>query len=354
VSEAAPAPAPAARREPPEPLAVLRAAGVITAEDASGARLHDVSRSHSVTLVELPGGSSFVVKRVSAAAREEGRSLATELYAYRLASWNPELAALLPEPVHLDERNQVVALVAGPGEHLFPAQWEAPGFPSAGLAAALGRSLAALHTVTAGLPPVAVATCGVVHLPDTPPEERQLGGGSAAGEEAIEAIVSDPALAASLRRTAALLEPGALVHGDVKWDNALLDPGPPAAVKLFDWELSGWGDPAWDVGAALADTVALAVRLHGAPALADDLAEWLSPALEALLAAYAPCPGERPAERIAGCWIARTVHLALECAATIGSARHQVVEDLLDAARRMDAGHDALAAGVDEALASGT
>ena len=42
-----------------------------------------------------------------------------------------------------------------------------------------------------------------------------------------------------------------LIHGDLKWDNALLcsqaEREQAAGVLLIDWELGGWGDPDWDV-----------------------------------------------------------------------------------------------------------
>jgi hypothetical protein len=347
----------AAWREPPAPRAVLCAAGVATLEAIEAAHLHDLSRSHMLTLAELPDGTAYVVKCVSEEAHAAGRSLAAELYTYRLASWRPELASVLPTTVHLDERRQVLALVAAPAGDLFPAQGLLPGFPSTDLAAALGRALAALHAATTGVPLLTVAACGVVHLPDTPEEERQIGNGSAAATAVARAVVADGKLAAALRRAAASLRPACLIHADVKWDNAVLEPGPPARVTLFDWELSGLGDPAWDVGAALADTVSLTVRVRGPAALPGDPAEWLSPALRSLLAAYTShsAAADEPsafAERVAGCWIARTIHLALECAASLDDPDHPLVQDLLAAARRLAGRHDAVAEAVESAHAA--
>ncbi len=42
-----------------------------------------------------------------------------------------------------------------------------------------------------------------------------------------------------------------LIHGDLKFDNILCPVGSGATVRLIDWELSGMGDPGWDVGAVL-------------------------------------------------------------------------------------------------------
>jgi hypothetical protein len=310
-----------------------------------------------LTLAELPDGMAYVVKCVSEEAHAAGRSLAAELYTYRLASWRPELASVLPTAVHLDERRQLLALVAAPAGDLFPAQGPLPGFPSPDLAAALGRALATLHASTTNVPLLTVAACGVVHLPDTPQEERLIGTGSAAATAVVDAVVDDGELVTALRRAAASLRPRCLIHGDLKWDNAVLDRGPPADVKLFDWELSGLGDPAWDVGAALADTATLTVRLHGLAALPADPAQWLDPALRALLAAYAGHTAaiDEPsafAKRVAGCWVARTIHLALECASSLDDPDHRLVQDLVAAARRLACRHDAVAAAVQDAHAA--
>lgn len=330
--------------------AVLGEAGVAGAAEAAAARLQDLSRSHAVTLAELPDGSAYVVKCVSRQALEAGRSLAAELFAYRLASWRPELAAVLPEPVLLDEANQVVVLAAGHSENLLPARYLDPGFPSPQLAAALGASLAVVHAQTDGMTLPIAASCGVVQLPDADPEEWQIAGGSAAARTLAEAVVADERLVSALRHTAAALRPTCLVHADVKWDNALLLPGPPARALLFDWELSGAGDPAWDLGSALADTVVLGLRVHGSSSLAEDPVDWFDPSLRALLGAYGTNAGDDLADRVAGCWASRTVHLALECAASLEAADDPAVADLLGLARRLAGHHDAVAATVDGAL----
>jgi aminoglycoside phosphotransferase (APT) family kinase protein len=354
VTELAQAPAgPAAGwREPPAPRAVLRAAAVAGAGAVAAARLHDLSRSHSLTFAELPDGTTFVVKRIAPGAHAAGRSLAAELYAYRLASWRPGLAAALPRALHLDERRQVIVLAAAAPEHLFPARCADPGFPGPALCAALGDALAAVHRATTGVPLPAAASCGIVRLPAAPPGQRGLAGDSAAAAGVAEAVVADAVLAPALRRTAAALVPSCLVHADVKWDNAVLDPGPPARVALFDWELSGLGDPAWDVGSALADTVTLALRTGGLAALAPAPGDWLAPDLRALLRAYGAGADGRDglAARIAGCWTARTVHLALECAAALDDAGHRVVREMLAAARLLADAHGTITEAVDDAL----
>jgi len=353
-SAVAPPPEAGRWREPPEPRAVLRAAGVARSEALNAAHLHDLSRSHALTLVQLPDGSAYVVKRVSRDAHDAGRSLAAELYAYRVASWRADFAAVLPTAVHVDERRQVLALVAAPPEQLFYAQYLSPGFPGRELGAALGRALATVHTATTGIPLLTVAACGVVALPDTPEEHRRIGGESEAARTVANAVIADAELAEALRRTAAALVPACLIHADVKWDNVVMDPGPPARVLLFDWELSGRGDPAWDLGSAVADSVSLTARLSGASALDSDPVQWLDPTLTALLAAYGDAcelaGSSAFAERVTGCWVARSVHLALECAASLEDPDHAAVREVLEVARRLASRHEAVATAVRRAL----
>lgn len=43
-----------------------------------------------------------------------------------------------------------------------------------------------------------------------------------------------------------------LIHGDLKWDNCVVENGKEApSIKIVDWELADWGDACWDVGAIL-------------------------------------------------------------------------------------------------------
>ena len=134
----------------------------------------------------------------------------------------------------------------------------------------------------------------------------------------------------------------------------ILDDGPPARVALFDWELSGLGDPAWDVGSALADTLSLRVRLDGLHAVGSDIEGWLTPSLRTFLAAYGAGTPDREddlATRVVLSWVARLAHLSLECAAAVDDARHPVVLDLLETARILATASDKMAASVDGAMA---
>jgi aminoglycoside phosphotransferase (APT) family kinase protein len=65
-------------------------------------------------------------------------------------------------------------------------------------------------------------------------------------------------LCGQLDEVAAAWHPSALVHRDVKWDNVLLGQvGGRRRITMVDWELAGFGDPAWDLGSVIADYLGL-------------------------------------------------------------------------------------------------
>jgi len=73
----------------------------------------------------------------------------------------------------------------------------------------------------------------------------------------------------------------ALVHGDIRWANCLVARSD-GRIRIVDWELGCIGDPAWDVGSALADIVA-AAAVYADSRVIDDPLAWAA----ALLAGYA-------------------------------------------------------------------
>ncbi|MGH2603794.1 MAG: phosphotransferase, partial [Dehalococcoidia bacterium] len=74
--------------------------------------------------------------------------------------------------------------------------------------------------------------------------------------EFVEIVQNTDGLTASLRALRSGWQPRCLIHGDAKSDNIMLRPrstsGAPD-LRFIDWELAGWGDPAWDAGAVIGD-----------------------------------------------------------------------------------------------------
>jgi hypothetical protein len=81
---------------------------------------------------------------------------------------------------------------------------------------------------------------------------------SAALREVIGLIQRFPDFCSRLDQVRGGWRQGALVHGDLRWDNCLVvgRPGPKRQAKLVDWEFARIGDPDWDVGCFFAEYLA--------------------------------------------------------------------------------------------------
>lgn len=57
----------------------------------------------------------------------------------------------------------------------------------------------------------------------------------------------------ALRMLKQTWQPICLIHGDFKCDNILIrrESADDQTIKFIDWELSGWGDPLWDLGSLI-------------------------------------------------------------------------------------------------------
>ena len=92
-----------------------------------------------------------------------------------------------------------------------------------------------------------------------------------------------------------------LIHGDVRSDNVLVCAREGGAdLRLVDWELVRWGDPAWDLGSAFADFLLLWIRslpLCAGRSASETVQEAghplarLRPAMQAVWSGYAEATG---------------------------------------------------------------
>lgn len=303
----------AAASRPADPRLVAAAAGLPGAREG---QVIDLSRSHRVHRVDSAAGS-VIVKAAAQGSRRGSRTLSAEAFAYRLAGWRPGLAAVLPRATLIDESRQVLVLEAAPWSSVGGVLQDRGLLPDPAASFSLGHVLASVHLATAGIPIPFATSAGILDLPDSEPSDIDL----VNAKELALAVSHDPVLAAGLRRARADWAPTCLVHGDVKWDNCLVDLDVmPPVLRLIDWELSGWGDPAWDIAAALAQATALEVTANRSG----------EPGQAALVAGYVARAGTGIIERTARYWPARLVHLALECAE--GGAL-SVADSLLERAR---------------------
>ena len=251
--------------------------------------------------VETGKGPCYLLKQ--GASPEGVSTVAHEAGVYRqLARGLDGLAALLPRFYCYDAAEGVLVLeLVRDAEDLRSLQLRKDCFP-AGLAAVLGAALGALHrdTRAATSPPMPSAAPWVLTL-------HRPGAGlfrdvSAAGLEFIRVIQGAPGLAEALERIRDRWRPECLIHGDVKWENCLveLDENGGEKLRLIDWEGAARGDPCWDIGSALSPYLScwlFSIPVTGRvpperfPELAGYSLDAMKPALAACWTAYVEARG---------------------------------------------------------------
>ncbi len=231
----------------------------------------DISASHGAFLVRVGGAPRCFVKRAN--PEKSGRDLGAEPTAYRLAARHPALAALMPSCQLIDEANQTIvldALTASPLNALLLGADIRP------LLAGYGAAVARVHSVR----PVRFGT-----PPWLPIALESRWGAYAWMPPGCAALLSRLRGSSLFRREFAAARdawrPTALIHGDIRWANALADTSGSPRIWLVDWELSCMGDPAWDAGSLFADAIAMAAMYPTTALTGDPL-----PAGAALLGGY--------------------------------------------------------------------
>jgi Phosphotransferase enzyme family len=266
----------------------LRASSITNA----GCVVRDVSQRNRVFLIESDGEAPIFLKMPG---DHGGPAIAREAAQYASLERVPEFREFIPR-MRYDARSSALVFEAG---HDMVDLWEfhtACGSFPRGIPAQIGRALGVLHRATrVNTTGDTAATGGPawvldVHRP-TPSSFSTL---TEATTEFIAALQSSPDTLHVLDRLHREWSVAALIHGDVKWPNILTNraPGDPPFVKLIDWEHAALGDPAWDVGSALASYLSFWVRSlplgQGWHAVAD-LAEGARYPLETMRPALRAC-----------------------------------------------------------------
>lgn len=302
--------------EPPSLLRVLESCGWWTAAEAGDprVRIEAATSSHTVFRVTTADGRRVVVKQVPRQALEAGRDLRRELFVYRLANWIGEVAAALPRPLHIDEQHQVLVIESLEDGPSWPGPAEAGSVSGPGVAARLGAVMAGWHRATTetGLWPS--PALGVLHLPDA--LEHAVEGRAQATRLLMASLAGDPELSGALRSARDGWRDRSLIHGDIRRENWITAPGARGRLRLkvLDWELSGSGDPAWDLGSVVAEFVLDMVR--------DEAREdgGQVPRMRAFFRAYQAHGGlleagdAREWDHVLLCAVARLLHVACEWA----------------------------------------
>lgn len=213
-----------------------------------GVRVSNSSRSHSLHFISIGGARRFAVKSASRHPDVDPARLNREALIYRLATALPGQPPFLPR-CHLAEGAKgllVLKAIEGPTVHAYMQRRDAQP-KTAMVCQALGQALGSAHQrfspLSRSVPPGIPWT---FHLFSPGPAEFVWGHPHMRWLlEHLENRWHWQNHLANIRHQWCTQT---LMHGDLKWDNCVLfrsATGP--MVCLIDWELAGWGDPAWDL-----------------------------------------------------------------------------------------------------------
>ncbi|WP_438042162.1 phosphotransferase family protein [Sorangium sp. So ce128] len=204
-------------------------------------------------LVETEGDRPLFLKQPFAAippvgARREGMLL-------RFVSQREDLEGLrhvLANFVVYDEPDNVTVTAGLPLHRTIHSLGVPPADPL--LRATAGR-LATMHTVSAAAELTDEERATYQAINPVPSYDRITPDdlASAPGNGFVLLLAVMQALSEPLGAARAGWRPACLIHGDFRDDNILIDPaagGDPSPV-FIDWEMGGWGDPLWDLGALI-------------------------------------------------------------------------------------------------------
>lgn len=265
-------------------LEFLRRRGLISPADEVFGRpiVEETSISHRSYLVSLHGKPRWFVKSADP-ARSQGRDLGMESMVHRLAALHPALAEVVPRCRLVSLDGSLLVLEAVDGE---PLPQPRLGDDDHSSMRAYGFAVARVHQTMPprfGQPPWMLSA-----LQPRWGEYEWLPPGCGAF---LRRLAASPFARAAFDTARRQWRPRCLVHGDLRWANALLDRGrTPPKVWLVDWELASVGDPAWDLGSVIADVAAGSAFAGLDPADTNFILMLCRPFLSAYRAEIRPTP----------------------------------------------------------------
>ena len=227
--------------------------GILSASEAvsAGPVAEDVSASHRSYRVSVAGQPRWLVKRADP-VRSGGRDLGAEPALYRLSTFLPGLSDIVPECRHIEPSGQVVVLAHLPAETFGRIVFQEGEGPADAALRSYGGTIARLHDlhpVRFGRPPWLLLA-----LEPSWGNYRWLPPPTASF---LLRLRSSSRCRTGFGKARRAWRATSLIHGDIRWANALVQTsGNQFDVRLVDWELACVGDPAWDIGSALADIIA--------------------------------------------------------------------------------------------------
>ena len=262
---------------------LIDAAGAVDGEIV----LRDASSRNLNAIVSQPSGPGLFVKR--------GMASGPEAAAYRRLRAVPGLSAYLPTVRRSDPHAGLLILAVERGAEDLWARHRREGRFPAEVGREVGRALGALHLGTRLAPPRPAAQRSPDFLDLHRPPVESLRELSAASLDLVATLQRHPSIPKHLEELRAGWREEALIHSDVKWPNIVAVPGEAQgapSLRLVDWEHATEGDPAWDVGSAVAAYLSFW--------LSSIRARPQATALDLAAAARYPLATMRPAIR--ACW----------------------------------------------------
>jgi Ser/Thr protein kinase RdoA (MazF antagonist) len=287
----------------------LLSLGLVKPRDVveEGLSVIDASQRNCVFLASTRGGPTYVVKQAS--PRTAG-TLGREAAVLRVLAGGTALPAQVPTVVsHEPEAARLILRTPGGAldwnEHHVAGRF--PRIP----ARILGKALRSLHRLPVenvlDLPPGDDPMWGL-SLPE-PPHDLLLDL-SAGAQDLVARVQASNALCNRLDELRDASSDGALVHGDLRWDNCLAVAAPGSRRRtrllLVDWEYAGPGPAGFDIGTVLAEYLrswvgSIPIVDPGHPgrlvARARHPLRRMQPAIHAFWSAYALANPRRPALR---------------------------------------------------------
>lgn len=286
--------------------------GLVSASEVHRAGLlaSDAGMSHAVAVVTLGDGRGFVVKELLESADASQGSPDQERGIYRLAARVPTLATFLAPVVDLGDGRPFIVLALQNDESV-ASRAARTGWSDGELGRFLGHALGTWHELSRphaeDLTPLPVPWVLRAIGPDRPTFLL-----SNVHVVAFLDSLDASTLARGLADGAALWRASGVVHGDLRFDNCLIDPH--GRTTFVDWECGGLGDPLWDVATILQELISASSARD-----ATACVPVLTGAARLMLEAYrASCPSEDWAAgpiRLGHYTVARLLQRAFQLAA---------------------------------------
>jgi hypothetical protein len=239
---------------------LLVAEGVIDASAVVDGELvlRDASSRNRNAIVSQRSGPGVFVKR----EEEPGREAAV----YRRLAGVPGLRRFVPALKRWDAERALLFLgVEAGAADLWAHHFDIARFP-AEIGREIGRALGILHRGTRLPSPRHAPDHAPFVLRIHRPRVGALAELAPASIDLVKLIQRHDSIGERLDEFRSRWCESALTHNDVKWPNILVVPpaeSGPSSIRLVDWEHAVEGDPAWDVGSALAAYVTF--WLHSIP-----------------------------------------------------------------------------------------